>query len=105
MKIMKKTIIKINIINNSLISGHKYSSFSIFIFQFLILLSLIHNNLSITFSYPKAITLNNGNIFIIHKFGIDVYSSNLKTLIFNAKEFTSSEQISNEQTLAKVAIY
>ena len=101
MGIMSKSNIKIN---NSLINKHKYSSFSIFLFQFLIFLSLIHNSLSVTFSFPKAITLNNGNIFIIHKLGIDVYTSNLKTLIFNVKEFASSEQISNEQTLAKVII-
>ena len=101
MEIMKKSNIKIN---NSLINKHKYSCFSIYIFQFLIFFSLIHKNLSVTFTFPKAITLNNGNIFIIHKLGIDVYSSDLKTLKFNVKEFATNEQISNEQTLAKVVI-
>ena len=101
MGITKKSNIKIN---NSIINKYKYSNFFIFIFQFFIFLSLIHNNLSITFVYPKAITLANGNIFIIHKLGIDVYSSNLKTLIFKVKEFQTSEQINNEQALGKVVI-
>ena len=47
------------------------SIFSLF-FKLLIIFSFIKKNLNIKFENPKALTLFNGNILIIHKEGIDV---------------------------------
>ena len=47
----------------------------------------------IKYKYPKAITLLNGNIFIIHKNGIDIYDSSLSTKITGVIIFDKNETI------------
>ena len=73
------------------------------IISFFILIKYINNTLY--FSYPTAITLNNGNIFIIHKTGITVCDSTFSRIIKYVKNFTTDyEQISTEQKLSKVSL-
>ena len=74
-----------------IINKYSYSYALLIIFHFLLFVSLFQNNLSIRFTYPKAINLINGNILIIHKLGIDVYNSSFTKIIFNAKSFSSDE--------------
>ena len=63
------------------------------------------NNSILSFSFPTATTLNNGNILVIHKTGIDICDSTLSTIVRNIKEFsTESEQISSIEKSAKVSI-
>ena len=81
----------------------KFFSFNKYIISILILIKIVNNKLN--FSYPTAITLNNGDIFIIHKYGITICDSSLLNIIKNVKNFTSeNEQISSEEKLSKVSI-
>jgi hypothetical protein len=47
----------------------------------------------ITYKYPKAITLLNGNIFFIHENGIDIYDSSLSKKIIGVITFNKDEKI------------
>ena len=89
---------------NSLINKTRYSYGFLIILQILLFFSLFQNNLSIKFTYPKAINLENGNVLVIHKLGIDVYNSCFTKLIFNARNFSSEEQISSLELFSKVSI-
>ena len=91
-------------INNLILNKYKYSHFYFFIFQCFIFLTFFHNSYNSLFTYPKALTLTNGNIFIIHQLGIDVYDSTLKNLIISVKNFTTSEQIADQNVFSKVTI-
>ena len=87
----------------------KYNIFfnnSIFslIFKLLIFFSFIKKNLNIIFDYPKALTLLNGNILIIHKGGIDVYDSSLTQLLSSQIQFNESEKGNYENSLSKITI-
>ena len=63
------------------------------------------NNSILSFSFPTATTLNNGNILVIHKTGIDICDSTLSTIVRNIKEFSAeSEQISSIEKSAQVSI-
>ena len=46
-------------------------------------LNIIKTIYSLYFTYPTAITLNNGNIFIIHKSGITICNANFTQIIAN----------------------
>ena len=73
------------------------------IILFLFLIKIINNRLS--FSFPIATTLNNGNIFIIHKTGITICDYSLTKIIKYVTNFTTDdEQISTEEKLSKVSI-
>ena len=58
---------------------------------------------SINFVYPYALTLKNGNIFVVHKTGITICDSSYSTSI-DIIIFSSTEQISSEDVLSKVSI-
>ena len=65
-----------------------------FFLNILILSSLLSKYYSqIIFKYPKAITLLNGNLFIIHENGIDIYDSSLSTKIAEVITFDKGEKI------------
>ena len=83
---------------------YKCSSILTLIFKCVIFFSLIQNNLCIKFSYPKSLTLADGNILVIHKLGIDVYDYTLKNLVISVKNFTDNEKIDTENELSKVSI-
>ena len=51
---------------------------------------------------PYSITLENGNIFIIHKFGISLYDSNFSNVLTNISIFSEEEQIKNETDLSTI---
>ena len=75
-----------------------------YIFQAFIFLSFLEKyNLVSSFLYSSAITLKNGNIFIIHSSSIDIYDSTLKNKIKTIETFFGNEIISNE-TYSKIII-
>ena len=74
--------------------------FSIIIFY----INFFPINSSISFIYPSAISLSNGNILIIHKIGIDIYDSTVSNLIKNIYIFTNEEQIKDVENLSKVIL-
>ena len=74
------------------------------IFRLLLFLFLIKSSICVEFVLPKAITLIDGNILIIHKEAIEVYDSSLSQRINKVKTFSSSEQITTSSLLSKVAI-
>ena len=59
---------------------------------------------SLSFSYPNAVTLNNGNYFIIHKYGITICDSSFSKIVSNVTIFSDAELISNENDLFKIVI-
>ena len=60
---------------------------------------------TISFSYPNAVvTLKEGNIFIIHKFGICICDSSFTTIIKEIYTFQEEEQIINEERMSKLEI-
>ena len=56
------------------------------------------------FIYSNAITLLNKNIFIVHKFGIDIYDPTLTRKIKNIITFSEENQIKNEDIYSKISI-
>ena len=74
------------------------------IFLLLLFLFLIKSSICVEFVLPKAITLINGNILIIHKEAIEVYDSSLSERINKVKTFSDSEQITEKNLLSKVVI-
>ena len=83
----------------------KYFSFSSILYFFILL--IIHFSFiisSISFEYPSALTLNNGNIFIIHKTGVSICDPSNSTIIKDIIIFKESEQIKNEDYLSKVIL-
>ena len=72
-----------------------------------IIINLLNIPLSIStisFSYPKAVTLKNGNIFVIHQYGVSICNSSFSEIIKDVFTFSTDEQISNEDYLSKVTI-
>ena len=98
--------------NNLKLQIKKYSCFKInfklyiFFFNTYIFLSIFHFSLSDSskFTYPKSITLLNGNIFIIHQSGIEIYDSSLNNLVKTVRTFNDDEIITDVNKLAKVSI-
>ena len=67
------------------------------IFSLIIILQIFDKICSKTsFDYPYLITLNNDNIFIIQKTGIDIYDQSLKKLN-QVIEFSGEEEITEEK--------
>lgn len=56
------------------------------------------------FSYPTSIALKNKEIFVIHETGITICDSTFRHIVKSVYNFTSEEQISNEDKLSKVSI-
>ena len=71
---------------------------------FLFILFMIRNSsLSyVSFNFPYALSLSNGNILVIHKTGITICDNLLTKIIKNATIFITSEQIETEESLSKV---
>ena len=59
---------------------------------------------SLDFNYINAITLNNENIFIIHKNGVSICDPSFSKIINESYIFDNSEKILNETALSKVTI-
>ena len=72
----------------------------IYFITILIHLSLIYQTKSLSFKYPTALSLKNGNIFVIHSLGIDICDNKYITSI-NKVAFDNEI---NEQTLSKISI-
>ena len=53
----------------------------------ILFISTISKISSLYFAYPNAITLKNGNIFIVHQDGITICDSNFKEIIKNVTIF------------------
>ena len=60
-------------------------------------------NTQLSFTFPTATTLNDGNIFIIHKTGITICDSNLSIKIRDVDIFSEDKQITS-QNLTKVSL-
>ena len=73
------------------------------ILLFLLILGL-YNSSEIFFNYPQSITLLNGNIFIIHQKGIDIYDSNLTNKIGESITFDDADIINDNKMLSKTTI-
>ena len=80
----------------------KYLYFKQFIF-IILFITFISKISPLYFAYPNAITLKNGNIFIVHQDGITICDDNLKEIIKNVTIF-SSQKLNNEEDLCKVSI-
>ena len=75
------------------------------IIQFIILYLIINEVYSkISYIYPYAFTLSNDNIFIIHKYGIDLIDSSFSKIIIKVMIFSKEEQIETEEDLSKLTI-
>ena len=80
-----------------------FSSIKYIIILFFLLIKI--TNTKLNFYYPTAITLYDGNIFIIHRTGITICDSSFSKIIRYVQNFTSDiEQISTEEKLSKVSI-
>ena len=80
------------------------SSKILFIIIIIFLLSKLSISSTLYFPYPTATTLNNGNIFIIYKYGVVICDKNITNVIKYSYNFTESEEISTEAKLSKVSI-
>ena len=75
------------------------------IIHFIILYHIIYQIYSkISYIYPYAFTLSNGNIFIVHKYGIDIIDSSFSKIIKKVLIFSDEEIIETEEDLSKLAI-
>ena len=59
--------------------------------------------ISLDFSYPSAISLPDGNIFIVEKRGIFVYDEKLIIIKYNYP-FEANEEINDENSLSNIII-
>ena len=62
------------------------------------------NSEPISFTFPQAITLYNGDIFIISQTGIEIYDSNLTNKKSTIVTFEDDEQIKDHKILSKTTI-
>ena len=76
-----------------------FSYYLLFIIINLLNIPLI--NATISFSYPKAATLKNGNIFVIHQYGVSICDSSCSEIIADVITFSTDEQISNLRLFIK----
>ena len=76
-----------------------------FIFDILIFLSFFKMyNFNFGLKYPLSITLLNGNIFIIHEKGIDIYNSSLNSKVNNVLNFSEADYINSLEKFGKISI-
>ena len=79
------------------------NNFFIFLFKSLILLSILGQyNFRPSFLYSNAITLLNGNIFIIHKSGVDIYDESLTKKIKSIITFNEEEIVTKDIYAKKI---
>ena len=84
---------------------------SLFLFNkellFLIIFYTIINkaNSFIDFTYPNSLYLSDGNIFVIHKFGITICNSNFTDIIKNVIVFDNDEIITEEKLSKITSVY
>ena len=77
--------------------------FFIFLLKSLIILSILGQyNFSPSFLYSHAITLINENIFIIHKYAVDIYDSSLTKKIKTIITFCDDEIVTNNIYVRKI---
>ena len=60
--------------------------------------------LDLSFTYPSAVTLENGNILVVEKYGIYICDSILENIINNPVNFTEEDQLKDENEISKVEI-
>ena len=77
-------------------------TYIILISSFLFFVNISQINCIISYSNPSSISLSNGNKFIIHNSGIDIFDGNLNK-IKTSLTFSNTEQITTEN-LSKVSI-
>lgn len=71
----------------------------------LFLTFLIGNVISLlNFNYPSAISLTNGNVFVVEKKGIFIYDSQLKNIVDSHPFQDEDDEIDSEDSLSKVII-
>ena len=71
---------------------------------YLFIIFIIRNQILsyISFSFPYALSLSNGNILVIHKTGISICNNLLSKIIKNIITFENDEQIQTEASLSKI---
>ena len=74
-----------------------------FFMNLLILIIFIIEVLSADFTYPSALSLLNGNIFVVEQNGIFVYDEQLKIIIHNYT-FEEEDKITNLNSLSNVIV-
>ena len=74
---------------------------NLFIAIFLYIITIIS---SFEFTFPSAVRLNNGNIFVIEELGIYIYDSTLSTLIRTVYTFPEEDQIKTTEDLSRVVL-
>ena len=72
--------------------------------QLIIFVNLFLTISNINFIYPNSVTLNNKNIFVIHRYGVSICNSFCSRIIKEVLTFSISEEISTEDKLSKVTI-
>ena len=77
--------------------------FFFYIFIFFLILGK-YNSEEIKFKYPQAITLTNGNIFVINRTNILIFDSNLTNVISEILTFEKEEQYKDTTELSKTTI-
>ena len=80
-----------------------YFSFRL-IYITLLILNFTNTISSLSFEYPTVVTLNNGNIFVIHKTGVSICDPSFSLIINNVTVFESGNQITSPNSLSKVSI-
>ena len=72
------------------------------LYIYIIYTIIIISNSSIIFNFPYSISLSNGNILIIHKYGITICDGLLSNIIEDIVIFNKDEEIKTELSLSKV---
>ena len=77
-------------------------------FSFIIFLILFMNIIQVSFSivkfeYPTALSLFNGNIFVVEKKGIYIYDEQVKNIIYQLP-FSEDEQINDLESFSNVIV-
>ena len=81
---------------NYLYTSHKFFFSFKLLYIIIFLLNISQITSFISFTYPTAVTLKNGNIFVIHKYGVSICDNSFITIINNITIFPAEGQISNE---------
>ena len=56
----------------------------------------------VSFNYPYALTLSDGNIFVIHQKGVTICNKHLTRILKNVITFPEDEEINTEASLSKI---
>ena len=83
----------------------RYNFFPKYLFlTILLILNCLTTIYTLSFKYSNAITLKNGNIFVIHETGISICDPSFSRIIKNVTVFASGDRISSANYLSKVSI-